>query len=186
MAPLAPGREEIVASGIFALLLSFLAAVIISAVLTAVPDGASILFAWCISIISALSKYLAAVWENCIIRTAPNPKFGAIKAPTFGCLLSRVFKCSIFLSSNPVVPTTTCMPLFIANSKFFITESGVVKSTIISVPVWINLSRASSISSAALKVKSVAALIAATASVPILPLAPSTATFMKLTFRIYF
>ncbi|CAB4648831.1 unannotated protein [freshwater metagenome] len=66
------------------------------------------------------------------------------------------------------------------------TESGVVKSTTTSVPVLVNCSKESPRSKAVLKVKSLAALIAATASVPILPLAPSTATFILLTFQIYF
>ena len=45
---------------------------------TAVPDGASILWSWCSSMISAVSKYGAASSAKRIISTAPMAKLGAI------------------------------------------------------------------------------------------------------------
>ncbi len=50
------------------------------AVAMAVPDGASIFWSWCSSMISTLSKYGAACSANRIISTAPIAKFGAITA----------------------------------------------------------------------------------------------------------
>ena len=55
-----------------------LASPIMDAVRRAVPDGASILFAWCSSMISADSKKRAAWAANRIMSTAPTEKFGAI------------------------------------------------------------------------------------------------------------
>ena len=43
-----------------------------------------------------------------------------------------------FASSNPVVPTTTLIPLLMRKSKLDITASGVVKSTTTCVPDPIN------------------------------------------------
>ena len=63
------------------------------------------------------------------MRTAPSPKFGAISAPTFGLAASHDLTFSNFALSKPVVPTTTLIPFFIANSRLPITESGWVKST---------------------------------------------------------
>ena len=54
-------------------------AAIRSAVSIAVPDGASIFWSWCSSMISAVSKYGAASSANRIISTAPIAKFGAIR-----------------------------------------------------------------------------------------------------------
>ena len=51
---------------------------------SAVPDGASILFAWCSSMISADSKKRAAWAAKRIISTAPTEKFGAIKHAAVG------------------------------------------------------------------------------------------------------
>ena len=59
---------------------SFDAAAIRCAVSIAVPDGASIFWSWCSSMISALSKYGAASSAKRIISTAPIAKFGAITA----------------------------------------------------------------------------------------------------------
>ncbi|CAB4539336.1 unannotated protein [freshwater metagenome] len=57
--------------------------------------------------ISADSKYFAADAANCIIKTAPKPKFGAMSAPTFGWFESHDLIVASFASSKPVVPTTT-------------------------------------------------------------------------------
>ena len=56
------------------------AAAMRSAVCIAVPDGASIFWSWCSSMISAVSKYGAASSAKRIISTAPIAKFGAITA----------------------------------------------------------------------------------------------------------
>ena len=44
---------------------------------TAVPEGASFLLQWCISMTSASGKNGAAALANCIMRTAPVVKLGA-------------------------------------------------------------------------------------------------------------
>ena len=49
----------------------------ICAVRIAVPEGASFLLQWCISMTSASGKYGAAAFANSIMRTAPVVKFGA-------------------------------------------------------------------------------------------------------------
>ena len=59
-------------------------AAISRAVCVAVPLGASSLRGWCCSMISTDSKCRAARAANCIISTAPMPKFGAITTPTPG------------------------------------------------------------------------------------------------------
>ena len=56
------------------------AAAMRSAVCIAVPDGASIFWSWCSSMISAVSKYGAASSAKRIISTAPMAKLGAIDA----------------------------------------------------------------------------------------------------------
>ena len=62
------------------------AAAINEAVRAAVPDGASTLPAWCSSITSTESKKRAACRANCIISTAPTPKFGAMSTcPGVSC-----------------------------------------------------------------------------------------------------
>ena len=51
---------------------------------SAVPEGASILLAWCSSMISAESKNRAASAANRIIKIAPMEKLGAISTRTSG------------------------------------------------------------------------------------------------------
>jgi hypothetical protein len=58
-------------------------------VVAAVPEGASALLAWCSSTISTDSKKRAASCAKCIMRTAPMPKFGAIRQPVPGCPASQ-------------------------------------------------------------------------------------------------
>ena len=59
---------------------------IIEAVRSAVPDGASILFAWCSSMTSAESKNRAAWAAKRIISTAPTEKFGAMSTRAVGAV----------------------------------------------------------------------------------------------------
>ena len=64
----------------------------------AVPDGASTFPPWCNSMISADSKYGAAISAKCIISTAPIAKFGArMQLLEVNCLRSR----SLSLSLKP-------------------------------------------------------------------------------------
>ena len=79
--------------------------------------------------ISTDSKYRAARAANCIISTAPMPKFGAISTPTSGLCDSQVRTRSRRWSVKPVVPTTTLMPWSTAQCRLSMTTSGVVKST---------------------------------------------------------
>ena len=60
--------------------------------------------------ISADSKYRAALAANCIISTAPMPKLGAISTPTSGLWDSQLRTRSRRCSVKPLVPTTTLMP----------------------------------------------------------------------------
>src|SRR2546425_1183413 len=79
------------------------------AVERAVPEGASSLAAWCISITSTASKCGAAMSARCIINTAPIAKFGATIPPT--CLaLHAVSSLSTSALDSPVVPTTGAAP----------------------------------------------------------------------------
>ncbi|CAB5065703.1 unannotated protein [freshwater metagenome] len=177
-APRAPGSADVVASGIGGRFAALRASVINSAVLVAVPLGASALFGWCNSIISTDSKCFAACAANCIINTAPSPKLGAISAPTFAFFANSSFTLASLALSKPVVPTTTFIPLLIANSKLAITESGCVKSTTTSAPLVFKDSIESPRSKAATSSRSVAAFMVATVCAPIFPFAPSTPTFI--------
>ena len=58
--------------------------------------------------ISADSKYLAALVANSIMSTAPMAKLGAISTPDFE-LASRDLILAMRASSKPVVPTTALM-----------------------------------------------------------------------------
>ena len=57
------------------------------------------------------------------------PKFGAMRTPTSGRLASHSRRVASRSSSNPVVPTTACMPWEMANSRLPMTTPGWVKST---------------------------------------------------------
>ena len=87
-----------------------------AAVRAAVPDGASTLAGWCISMISTDSKNGAARAANDIMSSAPMAKFGAISTPTpaplvaGGAAASWSRRATSRPSSHPVVPTTTWMP----------------------------------------------------------------------------
>ena len=99
------------------------------AVSAAVPDGASIFWLWCSSMISAVSKNGAAISANRIINTAPTAKFGTIAA--FAVDASNNSANSASSSSvNPVVPTTACTPCAAAPTDVLARRaSSTVKST---------------------------------------------------------
>ena len=82
--PRAPGNADRVASGGTPRPALARAAAIIEAVRSAVPDGASALFAWCNSITSAETKNRAACPANRIIKMAPTEKFGTTRTRTSG------------------------------------------------------------------------------------------------------
>ena len=106
----------------------------------------------------------------------PNAKFGAISTPTCGCSSRSSRKDSTRSSVQPVVPTTACTPCSTAKRTFVSVALGTVKSTIISALVSTSFSRESSRPKAATNSKSGASVIALTASDPIRPDAPRTAT----------
>ena len=74
--------------------------------LYAVPDGASAFPAWCISMISADSKNLAASRANRVVSTAPMAKFGTTMTPRSGLTASHSRMVFSRSSVNPEVPTT--------------------------------------------------------------------------------
>ena len=102
-APRAPGRADAVASGDGPRPAAARAAAIIDAVRSAVPDGASALFAWCSSITSAEGKYLAACSANRIIKTAPTEKFGTTRMRTSGFGADRLGEVRGWLAGHPSV-----------------------------------------------------------------------------------
>ena len=106
----------------------------------------------------------------------PNAKFGAISTPTCGCSSRSSRKDSTRSSVQPVVPTTACTPCSTAKRTFVAVAVGTVKSTIISALVSTSFSRESSRPKAATNSRSGASVIALTASDPIRPDAPRTAT----------
>ena len=91
------------------------AAAIRSTVSIAVPDGASTFWSWCSSMISAVSKYGAAISANRIMSTAPIAKFGAI---TQLLVVNAAAKRSKSSSVKPVVPTTAWMPCSASHRRF--------------------------------------------------------------------
>ena len=127
--------------------------------------------------ISADSKYFAAFVANSIIKTAPMAKLGAISTPDFDVESSDLIF-AIRASSKPVVPITAWMLFPIRNSRFAITESGVVKSTTTCAPLATSASSESPKSSAATSSRSAASVTALTTSDPIRPRAPSTPTLI--------
>src|SRR6185312_1906267 len=142
----------------------------------AVPEGASTLSGWCSSMISTDSKYLAAVAANEDASTAPSAKLGAISTPVPGCCSSNSTSEARLASSQPVVPTTAWMPCSTANRTLASVLSGVVRSTTTRAPAETSSSRESPRFSTATSSRSGADSMAATASLPIRPPAPSTAT----------
>jgi hypothetical protein len=109
--------------------------VIIDAVRSAVPDGASALFAWCSSITSAEGKNLAAWAANRIIKMAPTEKFGTTRTRTSGCSGSQPRTSSSRSSPNPDVPTTASTSCRTHQCRLDMTTPGWVKSTTTSQPV---------------------------------------------------
>ena len=93
------------------------------AVRRAVPDGASILFAWWSSIISADSKKRAAWAAKRIISTAPTEKFGAISTRAPGAASSHDRTSARRSSPKPEVPTTTFRPCATHQRRLLITAA---------------------------------------------------------------
>ena len=121
--PRAPGYTScFVGSGAH----SSLAAAIRWAVATAVPDGASIFASWCISMISAVSKYGAASSAKRIISTALMAKLLAIRQLL---PLNAVRTLARSSSVKPVVPTTAWMPCIASHGNVIRAADATVKST---------------------------------------------------------
>src|SRR5581483_4162200 len=100
LAPRAPGRDDAVASGGTPRPPAARAAAMMDAVRSAVPDGASALFAWCSSMTSAESKNLAAWAAKRIIKMAPTEKFGTTRTRTLPCSASQPRTSSMRSSAN--------------------------------------------------------------------------------------
>ena len=114
---------------------------------------------------------------NCIMSTAPKPKFGAISA--LALLDPNSFPTWSSRSSvKPVVPTTAWILFFAKNSKFVITASGVVKSTTTCAPELTSAAKSSPASSWLTSSKSSDAVMAAHTVEPIRPFAPKTPTLI--------
>ena len=107
---------------------------IISAVRTAVPDGESILPAWCASTISIESKYLAAWAANELASIEPIEKFGTTKTPAAEFAETFLASSASFAADQPLVPTTILMPFSTANSTTCSLTSRRVTSKITSAP----------------------------------------------------
>src|SRR6478735_7019902 len=103
-------------------------------------------------------------------------KLGAISTPVSGEAASQPPSCVRRSSVQPVVPTTAWMPWLRQYSRLSITEAGVVSSTATWAPDSASASRPSPRPRAATSSMSSAASTARTASEPIRPLAPRTAT----------
>src|SRR5581483_6698413 len=175
VAPRAPGTSLAVASGGAARPASARAAPMMFAVRKAVPDGASILAAWCSSMTSADSKNRAASAANRIMRIAPMEKFGTTSTRTLAAA-SQPRTSASRSSSNPEVPTTTSRLCSTHHLRLPMTAPGWVKSSTTSQPA--SAPRSSSWSTSAETSRSGASAIAAHAVRPIRPRAPSTPTFV--------
>ncbi len=112
---------------------SFDAAAMRCAVSAAVPDGASIFWLWCSSMISAVSKNGAAISANRIMSTAPTAKFGTIAAFAVDASNNSANSASS-ASVKPVVPTTACTPWAAHQRMFSRAASSTVKSTATCAP----------------------------------------------------
>ncbi len=149
---------------------------IIEAVRSAVPDGASILFAWCSSMISAESKNRAAWAAKRIISTAPTEKFGAMSTRPPGAAASQERTSASRSSPKPEVPTTTVTPCSIHQRRLSITAATCVKSTTTSQPS--SGSSGSPWSTCATSSVSGASCTVSQTVRPIRPLAPRTPTLI--------
>src|SRR5690606_14390156 len=117
-----------------------------------------------------------------MVRTAPMEKLGAMRTPTPGNWSSQPFSCARRSSVQPVVPTTAWMPCRTQKSRLPITEAGVVSSTTTWASASTRVSSLSPLPRAATSSMSSAASTARTASDPMRPLAPRTATRSLLMF----
>ena len=105
----------------------------LSAVCSAVPDGASTLPSWCSSMISTPSMSGAASSQKRMSSTAPRAKLGAITALA-GRARTAPPPGSSRLGGIPLVPTTACTPCAAYHSRRSPMPAAVVKSTATSVP----------------------------------------------------
>ena len=135
VAPRAPASSSFVASGGAPRPAADRASPIRPAVRSAVPEGASILFAWCSSMISAESKKRAAWAANRIIKIAPMEKLGAMSTRTSGCPSVHDRTSASRSSPKPEVPTTTLRPCSTHQRRLPITAATWVKSTTTSQPI---------------------------------------------------
>ena len=126
--------------------------------------------------ISADSKYRAALAANSVARIEPIAKLGAMSTPTPGCSPRSCFSELSRSSSQPVVPTTACMPCSTAKRTFASVAVGTVRSMMTSALTSSSFVSGSALPSAATRSISAAVLTARTASDPMRPFAPSTAT----------
>src|SRR5699024_8005992 len=177
-APLAWSGSCSVASGEGPTSADWRAAAIISAVRTAVPDGASPLLGCCISMISTESKYGAASAAKRVAKTEPIEKFGAINTPTLGWSANWFCKAWRLSSLQPEVPTTTWRLFLTANSTICGDTVGTVRSKTWVAPEDRMLSSESCDASSATSSRSSDELMAALAYCPILPVAPTRATLI--------
>ena len=175
-APRAPGRPEAVTSGGAPSPAAWRASLIMAAVRSAVPEGASALAAWCSSMTSAESKKRAAWAAKRIIRMAPTEKFGTMSTRGPGASASQRRTWSSRSSLKPEVPTTVSRPWSIHHRRLSMTTPGWVKSTRTSHRV--STSSASPSSTSAAIVRSSVSLTARQTSLPIRPREPSTPTLI--------
>src|SRR5690606_37056464 len=105
-------------------------------------------------------------------------KFGTTSTPVDGSSPSQERTSASRSSVMPLVPTTTWMPLSTQNRTLSITESGWVRSTATCAPLSTSAERSSPRLISATSSVSGASPIARTASEPIRPRAPSTATLI--------
>ena len=152
------------------------AAAICSAVLIAVPEGASALPSWCSSMISTCGRKRAASAANRIISTAPMAKFGAINPPR-ACRSACAWRAAICSAVKPVVPITGCTPVSMMVRALSLAQEGCVKSTTTCARVAAMVpARSSPRSVCATSSVSGSAVTAATTWRPMRPLAPFTNT----------
>src|SRR3990170_485496 len=115
---------------------------ILRAVVMAVPEGASTLPSWCISMSSTWSKKRAAAFARWAITTAPRAKLEATTAPSFRSRHSLSSSCRN-ASERPEVPITSLAPASSASRATMGVYSAFEKSTTTSGRVRVNSAAAS-------------------------------------------
>src|SRR3990170_4793481 len=115
---------------------------ILRAVVMAVPEGASTLPSWCISMSSTWSKKRAAAFARWAITTAPRAKLDAATAPSFRSRHSRSSSCRN-ASERPEGPIPSLAPASSASRATIGVYSAFVKSTTTSGRVRVNIAAGS-------------------------------------------